>query len=259
MKAGRRFGRGLGGILVVAALAFLGLSLVGRAVHAAEPKGAEKYRPLPPADSPQELWLRDCAVCHGADASGTSRGPDLREVGTASVHFTLTTGYMPLDDPRHRMRRREPRYTQAEIDGLTAYVGTMIKGPQYKEVSSDPKLVVKGGELYREHCAACHQFAGTGGILIDDRPAPTLHWATATEVSEAIRTGPGTMPSFSEKTISDEESKAIASFVVDELRDPTDVGGLAVGHTGPFSEGLITWAVALVAILAGCYWIGRRT
>ena len=44
-------------------------------------------------------WLADCAICHGADAKGTNRGPSLVGVGRASVDYELTTGRMPITNP----------------------------------------------------------------------------------------------------------------------------------------------------------------
>src|SRR4051812_48639914 len=42
------------------------------------------------------VYLRDCAVCHGADARGTVDGPSLQGVGRASVDYWVSTGRMPL-------------------------------------------------------------------------------------------------------------------------------------------------------------------
>src|SRR5690349_12897365 len=42
------------------------------------------------------VFLRDCAVCHGADARGTHNGPSLRGAGRASVDYWVSTGRMPL-------------------------------------------------------------------------------------------------------------------------------------------------------------------
>lgn len=243
----------------LAGLLFFGVVglLWSTGVNAAEverqrPKGSQQE------SNPRQLYLRDCAFCHGADGSGTSRAPSIRESGPAQVHFMLTTGYMPLEDESQRMRRKQPAYSDEEIEALTEYTSTFITGPRVEEVEVDEKEVAHGGELFRFHCASCHQLAGVGGVLVGSRPAPTLHYATAQEVVEALRTGPGTMPSFSEKEIGNDDAKAIASYIVLELQHPRDDGGIAAGHTGPFSEGMVIGLVGLLAIVIACMWIGER-
>lgn len=252
-RTGTFVGASLAGLLF---FTVIGLVVVARA-HAAEiekqrPKGSQQ------TSNPRQLYLRDCAFCHGADGSGTSRAPSIRESGPAQVHFMLTTGYMPLEDESQRMRRKQPNYTDEEIEELTEHISTFVTGPEVEEVEVKEKEVSHGGELFRFHCASCHQLAGVGGVLVGSRPAPTLHYATAQEVVEALRTGPGTMPAFSEKEIGNDDAKAIASYVVLELQNPRDDGGIAAGHTGPFSEGLVIALAGLLAIVVGCMWIGER-
>lgn len=236
----------------------LGLSLMNDRVNAQELQRSHSERPMREAKAPAELYARDCAVCHGPAGEGTPRGPTITESGPALVHFMLTSGYMPIDDPGQRMRRKDPRYSREEIEALTAYVSTFVHGPEVEEVEPKPDAVIHGGELYRFHCASCHQFAGVGGVLLGSRPAPSLHSASATEVAEALRTGPGTMPAFSEAVLSREDAEAIASYVTLVLQQPRDPGGIAAGHTGPLSEGLLAVFGGLAAMLAGCFWIGGR-
>jgi len=37
------------------------------------------------------------------------------------------------------------------------------------------------------------------------------------------------------------------------------VGGLGIGGFGPVSEGMVMWAVGVVAIVAGAMWMGSRS
>ncbi len=225
--------------------------------------GAVEDQPLKPrgaVDSPEELFLRDCAYCHGTRGEGTNRGPSLETSGTALVHFMLSTGRMPVADPsRQTLQRREPYYSEEEIAGLVEYIGQFTTGPEVPEVNAEPALQAEGGELYRLHCAQCHQFLGTGGVLYGSDFAPALHGSSAVEVVEAIRTGPGTMPEYSEEQISPEQADAIAAFVVHEIQQPEDQGGQALGHFGPFSEGAAASLAGLAVLLAVTLWIGRRT
>ncbi len=242
----------LAGVLIVT----LGPNLAGG--QPVEPQD-QPLEPRPEAESPAELYRRDCAYCHGPQGGGTSQGPSLKEVGTASVDFMLRTGRMPIADPDTRLRRRQAKYTDAEIRELVDYVGTFISGPPVPEVEPDPELLSKGGEVYRLNCAACHQFIGTGGPLIGSREAPTLHFATPIEVVESIRTGPGTMPKFSEEQLSEEDAVAVASFIALEVQKPRDEGGVAIGHYGPFAEGFVAWFAGIGSLLLAALWIGRRT
>ncbi|HEX2027406.1 MAG TPA: c-type cytochrome [Nitriliruptorales bacterium] len=218
----------------------------------------EPLKPRPEAD-PKRIFDRDCAVCHGTDGRGGSRGPSLKDVGEASVHFYLTTGYMPIRHPDEGLRRREPVYTEAEIDALVEYVGGFITGPHVPDVEVEETKVEKGGEVFRLNCAQCHQFIGTGGIVVGSNEAPALHQTSAVEVVEAIRIGPGTMPKFSEEQISEEDAQAVASFIALEVQEPTDDGGFSLGRFGPFSEGLVSWVVGMGALLVAAGWIGKRT
>jgi ubiquinol-cytochrome c reductase cytochrome c subunit len=77
-------------------------------------------------------------------------------------------------------------------------------------------------------------------------------------VAEAIRVGPGTMPVFSEKTLSADDVDAIAAYV-QYLRRPSDPGGIAAGHIGPVTEGAVGWLIGFGLLLGVCRWIGTRT
>ena len=87
---------------------------------------------------------------------------------------------------------------------------------------------------------------------------PPVTSSSRTEVAEAIRVGPGTMPVFGPDTLSDDDVTAVAAYV-QYLRHPSDPGGLAAGHIGPVSEGAVGWVIGLGLLLAVSRWIGTRT
>src|SRR5690242_6487427 len=66
----------------------------------------------------RQIYQRDCAVCHGGDAKGTTRGPTLDGWGRAGVDYALTTGRMPLSDPDAKTVRRRPAYDPGTIAAL---------------------------------------------------------------------------------------------------------------------------------------------
>jgi ubiquinol-cytochrome c reductase cytochrome c subunit len=228
---------------------------------AAGPRVMAAPAPLPPSErgvtDGQKLYQRDCAYCHGDAAQGTGNGPSLQGIGAGEVDYAVSTGRMPkrtTDEPR---RRRPPLYSPGQIDALVAYLTPFVAGgPPRPSVNPADGDIALGGELFRAQCASCHQWAGEGGGLLG-RNAPSLHRATAQQIGEAVRSGPVTMPAFSQATLSDHDVDSIAAYVL-YLRHPKDRGGLALWHLGPFTEGLIAWVVGMSVLLLGVSWIGER-
>lgn len=240
-------------VVVVAALWAAGPAAAGEGQD-------EPLLPRPEATDGEQRFQRDCAVCHGPEGRGSPRGPSLQGTGTAGVHFYVSTGRMPIADPGVEIRRRQPVYSPEEIEELLEYTGTILGGPDAAgEVEVSPVLLARGGTAFRLNCASCHQFMGTGGVLIGEPSAPSLTVSTAAQVVEAIRVGPGTMPKYSEEEITEEDARAIASYVALEIQEPSDDGGLSLGHFGPVTEGAVAWGAGMLALLAAARWIGRRT
>jgi quinol---cytochrome-c reductase cytochrome c subunit len=225
----------------------------------------------------RQIFLSDCAVCHGSAGQGTGRGPSLVGVGRASLDYELSTGRMPLAevgrvadqpgtplepqpntagaDPDIVPRRHDPAYDPPTVAALVDYVSTLTGGGG----TDIPHLVggnlAEGGDLFRLQCAACHAWAGDGGALLR-REAPGLHAATTTQVAEAVRVGPGQMPAFGEAALTDDQVAAVAAYV-EYLDAPRDRGGQPLWHLGPFTEGAMALA-ALGALLLFTRWIGER-
>jgi len=244
----------------VVAGAALVVSLAVGGVAAAQPVT------IPPPPDPVQvasgraLFEVACTSCHGLEGEGTAQGPSLRGVGAASADFFLTTGRMPLDRPRSQSVRKPPAFSPGEITLLTAYVASLGPGPPIPDVDADVGDrgdLAPGYQLYADNCASCHSSAGAGGALGHAVYAPPLNRATALQVAEAIRVGPGAMPVFGPDTFDDDEVDAVVRYVL-YLRDPDDAGGLALGHLGPLSEGLVAWAVGLLGVLLAARWIGTR-
>jgi quinol---cytochrome-c reductase cytochrome c subunit len=219
------------------------------------------------APSPAHVYLRDCAQCHGADGRGTQYGPDLRHSGAALVDFELSSGRMPVPyaagQPRpasnEQQPRRSPRYDDATASALVRYVTQLTGGggapiPDVRERAGN---LAVGGSLYRFQCAACHSWSGNGGALLQ-REAPSTHPASALQVAEAVRGGPGNMPRFGSAALTDRQLDSLVRYVR-YLDRPDDRGGTPLWHLGPFAEGAIAIVVALGAVVLSLRWIGTRT
>ncbi len=212
-------------------------------------------------DQPSErqgrtIWLRNCAVCHGADASGGHGGPDIRNRGAAAVDFMVTTGRMPLPDPGAELKRRTSPFTAEQQRALVRYASTLVTGRPIPDVTTKGADLGAGGDAFRQSCATCHQSTGSGGALPFGKNAPSLAQATPTQVVEALRIGPGAMPPFGTQAVSRAQADQIAAYV-QRLREPTDPGGVGLGHLGPVSEGLIAWVFGLGAMILITRLLGR--
>jgi ubiquinol-cytochrome c reductase cytochrome c subunit len=207
---------------------------------------------------PQAIYGQECAWCHGGNGEGSARGPSLKGVGAASAHFWLSTGRMPIDEPKPATRG-EPRYTDEEIAGLVEIVAGFGEGPPVPQVEVEGADIVRGGDLYRLHCAACHGFSGWGGAMVFRRNPVSLYPTTATQVVEAMLIGLPGMPVFGDETFDDDERLDIAAYVTEVLQDPgTDRGGHALGGAGRVPEGLVAWLVGLAVLVLVARFLGER-
>jgi quinol---cytochrome-c reductase cytochrome c subunit len=213
----------------------------------------------------RDVYMRDCAWCHGSEGEGTTRGPDLTSGtnGEAFTHFMLTTGRMPINEPTDPVMRRDPIYAEGEIEDVVAFVASLDgEGPTIPEVDTDIGDLSLGFRLYQENCAACHSTTGIGGALTTGRAgalegavaersgiiAPAIDEASPTEIAEAMAVGPGAMPVFGDETFEDREVDAIVRYV-EYLQDPADRGGADLGGIGTVTEGAVALIVGLGALL----------
>jgi len=247
------------GLVTTAAL----LLLVYLGVRGPGSSAAGASRPrLPAAALPvSQVFLRDCATCHGSDARGTDLAPDLRGVGKALIDYELSTGRMPLptSDPKQPPERGTPRYDAATRHALVEYVAALAggHGPTIPMVDPTRGDLAEGGTLFRLNCAACHSWAGEGGALVD-RAAPSTHAADATQIAEAVRSGPGNMPAFGEAVFTPRQLDSLVRYVL-QLDHPDDRGGNPLWHLGPLAEGAVAVLVGLGVLLLAARWIGTRT
>lgn len=245
-------------LLLVAAAAALTFVTAGRqsppaaadtpAASTAGPK-AQEYA------EGRQVFLRECAWCHGPEGEGTQNGPSLEESGPADADFMLQTGRMPLASPDEQPEAGPPAYSQDTIKALVAYVGTIGTGKPVPVLGpGDPK---EGRSLFLTNCAPCHSSSGTGMIVSGGHWAPELYDTKPRQVAEAIRLGPGPMPDFPETHLDQRKMDDIVSYV-DQLGGKQVVGGASLDQFGPIIEGLFAWLVAIPAVVIVIRLLGKK-
>jgi ubiquinol-cytochrome c reductase cytochrome c subunit len=221
------------------------------------------------------LYGQYCLGCHGANAAGRYHepssatgagpgrvqgqqggiGPSLQGVGAIAADFYLRTGYMPLRRLGLQPRRQPVLLSDHEIDALVAYIAT-FGGPPIPTPRPELGNLSQGLALFTEHCAGCHQVVGQGGYVTGALPPP-LDQATPRQVAQAVRIGPYVMPKFSQHAISDRQLDSIVRYV-EHTKKPDRPGGWGLGYIGPVPEGLVTWFLAIPALIGLCLLLGRR-
>ena len=204
----------------------------------------------------RSLFLEGCASCHGENANGTNRAPDLHGVGARSADFYLSTGRMPLAVPGEEPLRNPPFYSDEEIDSLVAYVGS-LGGPPVPQVDPDAGNLSDGERAFTIFCAGCHGKLAVGGV-VTGAIAPPLHSATPTQIAEAVRVGPYVMPAFDERVIDGPTLSSIVRYVELTTRHPDNRGGWALGSIGPITEGMVAFFIGLASLLIVARLIGER-
>lgn len=203
--------------------------------------------PAPPSNADlrrgADLYALHCASCHGVTGQGTGDGIPLRGIGAAAVDFVLSTGRMPLADPRQPMVRRFTAWTRPQIDAVVAFVTSPSPGgPPIPAVHPEGGDLARGQQLFAANCAPCHGTAGQGAAVGEGADAPDLYEANPLEIAEAVRIGPAPMPRFDAGVIDQHDLDSLVRYAV-SLRAPADPGGFSLGHLGPVAEGFVAWLV----------------
>lgn len=231
-----------------------GYLLVGLVAFAAASwtPGAASGTQDDPAARARDLFVTNCASCHGAEGAGTRNGPSLVGVGAASADFQLRTGRMPLGNPDAPTLRSRPAFDDEEIALLVTYVASLGVGPDIPRVDPGSGDLSEGSLLFSENCAPCHGATANGGAVGGSAFAPSLEPSEPLDVAEAMITGPGEMPRFA---FSESERNSILRYV-EYLRTTDPPGGVDIGGIGPVPEGFVAWALVMVILVVVVVIIG---
>jgi quinol---cytochrome-c reductase cytochrome c subunit len=253
--------------------ALLVLVVLPAQAAAEPPRGGIVHVPTTRGETPVEhgyqLYAGNCSTCHGSRGLGITQkrsirgasdqfglGPSLVGVGALAADFYLRTGYMPLAQAQAQPRRSRLLFSELELRDLIAYIASLSPGPAIPTPHPERGNLTDGLELFTQHCAGCHQIDAEGGY-VTGALVPPLTDATPVQIAEAVRIGPYLMPRFSKQQLSDADVDSLIRYL-QHTKHPTDSGGWPIGHVGPVPEGLVTWFIAIVAIVAACIVIGER-
>jgi len=222
---------------------------------------------LPPSSyipAGEALFAQNCASCHGTRAQGTAAAPNLRGLGPATVDFWVSTGRMPAATSRDvQAPVKPPRLNAKQSLEVAAWVNSLDPATPYiPHVQLKGANLAIGASLFALNCAACHTITGAGDALAQGTYAPSLHLyhqPDATQVVEAMRTGPANMPRFNSGNLSNAQVRDIAAYVVEKIQHPTNPGGFGLGGVGPVAEGFVALLIGVGGLMLICYWIGDRT
>jgi ubiquinol-cytochrome c reductase cytochrome c subunit len=209
----------------------------------------------------RNLFVEDCATCHGEFAQGTTNvAPSLIGVGAAAVDFQVSTGRMPAAALGAENERKPPHLNPAQTHAVAAYIQSLGGGPTIPsaaQVSTAGANLGLGQSLFEANCAACHNFVGAGGALTDGKFAPSLVPSTPTQIYEAMETGPEAMPVFNDLTITPQEKRDIIAYVTTVRAEPNP-GGFSLGRVGPVTEGLVAFLGLLFFMVLAALWITAK-
>ena len=82
---------------------------------------------------------------------------------------------------------------------------------------------------------------------------------TATNVAEAIETGPGNMPRMVPGALTKSQANDVVAYVTEDIEHPSSPGGLGLGGVGPVAEGFVGLFLGVGACMLIALWIGDRT
>lgn len=192
----------------------------------------------------RSIFLARCAICHGEQGEGRSAvisiaGPNIQaEHNKGRVLTAIYTGpsHMPVFSYILSVQQ-----ANAVADYVVNNLAVIpLTGGNLSE----------GERLFQIDCAACHRTAARGGALtFTGVNAPDLTGKSAALIAGAVRWGPGPMPKFPPSVLSNQQLASITDYVR-FVQHPPNPGGAPLHYIGPVAEGVVTWIVVLLLIVA---------
>ena len=148
--------------MALALASVISLLLYSSLLHAAEKTAAEKASAVKEGAS---VFRANCSPCHGLNARGGGRGPDLTAgrwthgSSDAAIFRTISQGVPGTEMPANPLE-------DSEIRAIIAYLRS-LSPPKHPAVMGDP---AKGNQLFhgKAVCSDCHMVSGRGGVLGPD-------------------------------------------------------------------------------------------
>ena len=211
------------------------------------------------ADEGEDAFLSECAGCHGPVGTGTAWAPSIFEEGGAGADLMMRTGRMPLRRPDDPILRGPQKLTDDQIAAIARYVSG-LGGPAIPDPQPQAGDIGLGSQIYLINCAVCHGATGVGAALVHSDNAPSILPAGSLDIAEAVRSGPLSMPAFSEDSIDAHQLDSLVAYV-SAMSEGRARGGWSLGRWGPVAEGAAAWLVGVVAVIGAARWIegGRGT
>ncbi|HEV7178531.1 MAG TPA: c-type cytochrome [Candidatus Baltobacteraceae bacterium] len=203
------------------------------------------------------LFENRCTSCHGLYLQGSPDGPPLIGKSAAAVDFMLRTGRMPAAVAWEQTIAQKPQFDDERIRAIVAYV--VFAGHGNPALPNPlPGNVAGGRALFAENCQSCHGITGHGASVGYAQVAPSLMSAAPEQIAEAVRIGPGVMPTFGTDVIAPSELDDIVSYVgmLQNRSRANNPGGLQLANIGPVAEGFVAWFFGIGLLVLLCRRIG---
>ncbi|WP_442789766.1 cytochrome c [Nocardiopsis sp. EMB25] len=181
--------------------------------------------------------------------SGADIPYDVPDTAPQRDEFSVNRADFDSEDEYHEAVEEAEAEYEAALEEFEAEYEAYIAG------ADDTEL---GMKLYLTNCAHCHSWSGGGGALTDGRWAPQIRDASAREIYEAMVTGPGAMPMFSDTVITSDEKQELISYVKTLEAEPNAGGVFDLARVGQVAEGFISWTIGLALIIACAIWITAK-
>ena len=186
--------------------------------------------------------------------------PTLHNIGPAAIDFWIESGRMPATSTKLTQPIRRPaRLNHMQALAIATYINSRWPATPYiPQVNLQGANLSDGAQLFAANCAACHTITGDGDALANSTFAPSLRDIPATQVAEALRTGPANMPIFT-GNLTDQQLRDVVAYVVQKIEHPENPGGIGLGGLGPVGEGFVGLALGVGLLALVGFWIGDRS